>query len=212
MATRQMIKNNVTLRGSAQIVTEFFGYSINSILYQRGIYPPSEFESTKKYGLQMMVTKDKPLKEYLEKVLQQLNEWLMQGAVQKLVLVIASMEDATILERWSFDIETDKEVLKTGEARSKPEKEITREIQAIIRQITSSVTFLPILEVPCTFDLLIYTDKDSQVPMKWEESDPRFIKNSEEVRLRSFTTKIHSVGGTVTYKIQDEDSEEDDLN
>ncbi|ETO10448.1 mitotic spindle assembly checkpoint protein MAD2 [Reticulomyxa filosa] len=169
------------------------GYSINSILFQRGIYPPNEFEPTKKYGLQMMVTKDKQLKEYLQTVLQQLNEWLMTGTVQKLVLVITSMEDEAVLERWSFDIETDKEVIKTGEAKTKDEKEITREIQAIIRQITSSVTFLPILEVPCTFDLLIYTDKDCTVPVKWEESDPRFIKNSEEVRLRSFTTKVQTL-------------------
>ena len=29
----------VTLKGSAQLVKEFFGFGINSILYQRGIYP-----------------------------------------------------------------------------------------------------------------------------------------------------------------------------
>ena len=32
----------------------------------------------------------------------------------------------------------------------KDEKEITKEIQAIIRQITASVTFLPLLDEPCT--------------------------------------------------------------
>ena len=39
MATAQSTKNNITLRGSPAIVTEFFGYAVNSILYQRGIYP-----------------------------------------------------------------------------------------------------------------------------------------------------------------------------
>lgn len=29
----------VTLKGSALLVKEFFGFGINSILYQRGIYP-----------------------------------------------------------------------------------------------------------------------------------------------------------------------------
>lgn len=66
------------------------------------------------------------------------------------------------------------------------------EIQAIIRQITASVSFLPLLEEQCTFDLLVYTDKDSEVPALWEESDPRFIKDSTEVRLRSFTTKVRN--------------------
>ena len=34
----------------------------------------------------------------------------------------------------------------------------------------------------------------------WEESDPRYITNSDEVRLRSFTTKVHKVDASVTYK------------
>ncbi len=83
-----------------------------------------------------------------------------------------------------------------------------REIQAIIRQITSSVTFLPLLEDPCTFDLLIYTPNDCMVPKKWEESDPKYISKSNEVRLRSFTTKIHKVGTSVTYKADDDDDDE----
>ena len=41
------------------------------------------------------------------------------------------------------------------------------EIQAIIRQITASVTFLPMLEDKCTFDLLVYTKADSDVPQQW---------------------------------------------
>ena len=52
-----------------------------------------------------------------------------------------------------------------------------------------------------SFDLLIYTDKDLVVPEKWEESGPQFITNSEQVRLRSFTTSIHKVNSTVAYRI-----------
>lgn len=52
-----------------------------------------------------------------------------------------------------------------------------------------------------SFDLLIYTDKDLVVPEKWEESGPQFITNSEQVRLRSFTTTVHKVHSMVAYKI-----------
>ena len=38
--TQQLTKGAVTLKGSAQMVAKFFDYGINSILYQRGIYPP----------------------------------------------------------------------------------------------------------------------------------------------------------------------------
>lgn len=73
---------------------------------------------------------------------------------------------------------------------SKSEKEITQEIQAIIRQITASVTFLPLLNEACSFDLLVYADQDASVPLLWEDSDPCLIINSEEVKLRSFSTQV----------------------
>ena len=41
-----------------------------------------------------------------------------------------------------------------------------------------------------TFDLLVYTDAASNVPIEWEDSDPRFIQNAADVKLRSFTTKV----------------------
>jgi mitotic spindle assembly checkpoint protein MAD2 len=192
-------KSNITLKGSVEIVTEFFGYSINSILYQRGIYPPETFRRVNKYGLTMLVTTDDALNAYLENVLTQLSEWLAAGSVQKLVVVVTGQQTQETLERWVFDVHTDKSIGPEGKVE-KSQKEITSEIQAIIRQITASVTFLPLLDEPCTFDLLVYTDNDVDVPQAWEESDPRYIANSDEVKLRSFTTKVHRVDACVSYK------------
>lgn len=36
------------------------------------------------------------------------SEWLFECTVQKLVLVITSLETNDVLERWQFDIECDK--------------------------------------------------------------------------------------------------------
>ena len=128
----------------------------------------------------------------------------MQRAVQSLVIVITGVTSQEVLERWTFNIEADGAPSADG-ARppEKSEKEISGEIQAIIRQITASVTFLPLLEEACTFDLLVYTNVDSDVPSQWEESDPRYIAHSEEVRLRSFTTKVHRVNAAVAYRAED---------
>jgi len=52
------------------------------------------------------------------------------------------------------------------------------------------VTFLPLLNEPACFDLLVYADKQATVPVTWEDSDPCFIANSEHVKLRSFDTKV----------------------
>jgi mitotic spindle assembly checkpoint protein MAD2 len=72
------------------------------------------------------------------------------------------------------------------------------------------VSFLPLLDCACTFDLLIYTHAETNVPTEWEESDPKYISKSNEVRLRSFTTKVHRVDASVAYKVVDDDTDFDD--
>ena len=106
-STATQAANEITLRGSTAIVTEFFGYSINSILYQRGIYPPETFSRVQEYGLSMLVTQDKGLQEYLSKILSQVSQWLVGGEVQKLVIVVTGAETGESLERWTFNVETD---------------------------------------------------------------------------------------------------------
>ncbi len=44
-----------------------------SILYQRGVYPPEDFEPQKQYGLTMMVSTEPGIKKYLCSVLEQMS-------------------------------------------------------------------------------------------------------------------------------------------
>ena len=66
---------------------------------------------------------------------------------------------------------------------------------------------MPLLNEPCSFDLLIYTNKTAVVPKKWEDSDPRYIMNSQEVKLRSFTTSVSfciiAVGMHISFNLND---------
>lgn len=202
--------NVITLKGSCDIVKEFFHYSVNSILYQRGVYPPESFRRVQNYGLTMLVTADEKLEGYLEQVLRQLGTWLLEGRVSQVVCVIKGVESGETLERWVFDVEAEREeghensgaAGNVRKVSDKDEKEVKKEIRAIIRQITSSVTFLPMLQEACAFDLLVYADKDAQVPLTWEDTDPHMIRDEEraDVQLRSFSTKIHKVDTMVSYR------------
>lgn len=158
---------------------------------------PETFKRESKYGLTVLTTSDEGLLQYLNQVVQQVETWLQGGDVQRLVVVVAGADSGETLERWQFNVTLEGE--ETGEnsnpnsaapKNTKSVKEIHNEIQAIIRQITASVTFLPLLNEPCTFDLLVYTNKDAVVPAKWAESDPCYIMNSQQVKLRSFTTTV----------------------
>uniref|UniRef100_A0A7S3ZV24 HORMA domain-containing protein n=1 Tax=Pelagomonas calceolata TaxID=35677 RepID=A0A7S3ZV24_9STRA len=194
--------STISLRGSVDLVQEFFEYAINSILYQRGIYPPEEFRRVAKYGLSMMVASDDGLQTYLKKILAQLKTWLEEGDVQRLVVVVTGVETNETLERWTFAVNAcDTE--NAAPSTAGDIKAITKQIQAIIRQITASVTFLPLLDEACAFDLLVYTRKTAAVPGAWEDSDPKYIADSQEVKLRSFTTSVHSVEAAVAYKDHD---------
>merc|ERR1712110_1025251 len=113
--------------------------------------------------------------------------------------------------RWEFNVEYETDDNKentskentTGNFKNKTdkdEKKIKQEIREVIRQITASVTFLPLLDCICSFDVLIHTHKDLDVPIEWGESEACLIKNPEHVQLRSFSTNIHKVDTAVCYK------------
>ncbi|KAJ3392573.1 MAD2 mitotic arrest deficient-like 1 [Entophlyctis sp. JEL0112] len=153
-------------------------------------------------------------------------QWILAKQISKLVLVLTSLETREVVERWQFNIDLE-DPIALGPAnpantnkrqqpsapppqpqkpqKPKTEKEITNEIAAIMRQITASVSFLPLMTEPCTFNVLTYTSKDVEVPTQWVDSDARLIsKNAEQVRLRSFSTSVHKVDALVAYRLGDD--------
>ncbi|CAO3570594.1 unnamed protein product [Mortierella alpina] len=223
-------RNQITLRGSTKIIVEFFEYCINSLLFQRGIYAPEHFKVTKKYGLSMLVTTSVEVKSHMREILKQVEAWLMACKVEKLILAIKSKETMAVLERWQFDIQNSKDRTATAQQNAlsdpalssassltatappstptpkheKSEQEIQSEIQAILRQITASVTFLPMLDEKCTWTILCQTEVDAEVPATWSDADPHLVHNAEQVRLRSFSTNIHKVDAMVAYRLHDD--------
>ncbi|PSK42367.1 mitotic spindle checkpoint component mad2 [Elsinoe australis] len=212
--------HKLALKGSSKLVTEFFEYCIHTILFQRGVYPPEDFTAVKKYGLNMLVAQDDQVKAYIKKIMSQLNKWMLKSKISKLVIVITSKETGEHVERWQFDVQIFSKDLKSKKAAGqssneneaaapseapteKADPEIQAEIQSVFRQITASVTFLPMLDGNCTFNVLVYADADSEVPMEWGDSDAKEIKNPEKVQLRSFSTNNHRVDTLVSYRLGD---------
>ncbi|KAL9005639.1 MAG: hypothetical protein Q9188_001595 [Gyalolechia gomerana] len=193
-------------------------HELSSSSFQRGVYPAEDFTAVKKYGLNMLVTSDDQVKAYIKKIMSQLHKWMVGGKISKLVVVITSKETGEHVERWQFDVQIFNKPTKKSTTPKpadnenaapvehdqpppeKTEKEIQAEIQSIFRQITASVTFLPQLDGNCTFNVLVYADADSDVPIEWGDSDAKEIKNGEKVQLRSFSTSNHRVDTLVSYR------------
>ncbi len=152
-------------------------------------------------------------------------DWLTQGVAQKLVLVIKGLESDLTLERWVFDIECtsgggggvnarhtttssssgvaaikSSSTGSSGIVDANALKDVSQEISAVLRQITSSMTFLPVLTEPSSFDILVYTDRESEVPPAWTQCDPCYVLNPEDDRLRSINNNVHNVDVRVFYR------------
>ncbi|POR34817.1 Uncharacterized protein TPAR_05018 [Tolypocladium paradoxum] len=184
--------------------------------------------SVKKYGLNMLVSADDQVKAYIRKIMSQLDKWMVGGQISKLVIVITDKDTGEHVERWQFDVQISQPAPKSkskppspssstprtadqenatpslaaaAAAADKTEPEIQAEIAAIFRQITASVTFLPQLSGDCTFNVLVYADADSDVPVEWGDSDAKEIAGGEHVQLRGFSTASHRVDTLVSYRL-----------
>src|SRR5689334_19870235 len=104
--------HKLSLKGSSKLVSEFFEYSINTILFQRGVYPAEDFTAVKKYGLNMLVSADDQVKAYIKKIMSQLKKWMEGSKISKLVVVITSKETGEHVERWQFDVSNLKHAIK----------------------------------------------------------------------------------------------------
>lgn len=153
-------------------------------------------------------------------------EWLLTGSVTQLVLAIISKDSRVTMERWVFDINLVKQPAAEGGATYvdvtacvywlfadqrenrppvKPESEIQAEIRNILKQIVSTVTFLPVIDEPTVFNILAYTSESADVPAdEWVDTDPLAIEagKSQQVKLRSFSTDVHRIEAMVAYRYE----------
>lgn len=120
-------------------------------------------------------------------------------------MIISNVHTKEVLECWDFTVKSEPVENETVDPKnptsSKELKRIQQEIRDVMRQISATVSYLPLLDCICSFDVLIHTLKDCAVPEKWDEANPVFIQNSQTVKLRSFSTGLHNVDTVVNYKM-----------
>lgn len=206
-STKQQTVGSVTLKGSADLIKEYLDYGINSILYQRGIYPSEMFEPAEHFGITVYMTTNEGLKSFLTSILDQIQDWICENRMRKISLIISNTSTKEVLERWDFNIdyECDENGSAVGNGKTVGKKDlklIQKEIRDVLRQISASISFLPLLDCLCSFDLHVYTNQGCEVPEEWDETQPCFIANAQELSLRTFSTSLHKVGTRVIYKAE----------
>lgn len=202
----------LNIKGSSRVVSDYFEICIHNILFQRNIYPKEDFKVIRKFGLNLVFSKDEEINRYIKTIIRQLHRWIFDGKINWLTLLIISKETDEITEKWMFHIDIIQDLksnnLKNNEmCTSKSIAETQQEIQAIIRQISAAITFLPQFDEPQTFKVLVHTIGDIKTSKDWD--DAKHFKdmtegNLESVKFNEFGTNNHSISTFVTYKTKDQ--------
>lgn len=116
------------------------------MLYQRSVYPPEDFETVNEFGLFLIRSCNDEVKSYMKRLFCQIENWIFNDGIRQVCLVIKGCNSEHVLERWQFKI-----LLINEPSFEKNEKEIEGEIRALMKQITASVTFLPLIEEKSIF-------------------------------------------------------------
>lgn len=120
-------------------------------------------------------------------------------------MVITNAHTKEVLECWDFKMQAELGDGDTSDAtKLTSTKELSRiqnEIRDVMRQISATVSYLPLLDCICTFDVMIHTLQNTELPAKWDETGAIVIQNAQAVQLRSFSTGLHKVDTVVNYKM-----------
>ncbi|CAK1552783.1 unnamed protein product [Leptosia nina] len=206
--SQQQTKNCITLRGSAQILCEYLKFAVNSVLFQRGLYPPETFKAEQQYGITLLISEDPQIKSFLTNLLTQSEEWIINKKVSKLSLIILNVANKEVLECWDFNVQYEEGDVALSKEKnetvgSKDLKKIKQEIRDVMLQIAATISYLPLLDCRCSFDVLVHAKTDCDIPEKWAEAEPVAITNAQNVQLKSFSTSLNKMETIVSYKLND---------
>lgn len=153
------------------------------------------------------MSKDEKIIAFLQNVLCQVQDWLARNEVEKISMVITNVHTKEVLECWDFKVQNEPgdgpKIDPVNPTSSKELKKIQAEIRDVMRQIAATISYLPLIEYICTFDVLIHTLKNTDVPEKWNETGDVQIQNAQTVQLKSFSTGLHKLDTIVNYKMTD---------
>ncbi|OXU16927.1 hypothetical protein TSAR_011304 [Trichomalopsis sarcophagae] len=189
---------SISLKSSAELVIQYLRYALNYIIYQRELAPSNSFEVDKEYGLSLMRCTDEKIARYIASSLKHAENYINQRGLNELNFVIFNKGSMEVCEKWVFQIEYESEntISKTNRTN------IQAEIRAVLRQIITSINFLPIIDSSHKFKIVFRPSSIQVVAQFPFEIFPYSltILQSEELSFRKMSTSFHTVETKVVYK------------
>ncbi|XP_023247028.1 mitotic spindle assembly checkpoint protein MAD2A-like isoform X2 [Copidosoma floridanum] len=198
----------ITLQGSAAMVREYIELGMSSILYQREVCPADDFQQTKYHGLNLFKVKNEKNFKKFAGDLGDIENFLAKKEVASVTLALINVDTREYLEKWTFEITYEDESgggsqdHSSSSCGTKDTEAIQREIRAVIKQILSANSILPLL-VENNVVYEIQAQERPGVPLwgGWTVvSEDTGIENQEKIEFRDLSTSVHGVHTEVLYK------------
>ncbi|KAG9087136.1 Mitotic spindle checkpoint component mad2, partial [Ceratobasidium sp. 392] len=171
---------------------------LKSILFYRGVYESEDFRAVTKYDQDLVITRDDEVTKFLDRFFKQVEEWLGQNLIHKVILVIVSKDTGKTLERWVFNLEP-----HTGPAHL---DKIQLKIQSSLKQLKATIPIFPDLKEPTVFNLLAVAKDEplhslNETAEKWTDAHPHAIPADirDQTALRGFNTSDTKLNMNVVY-------------
>lgn len=126
--------------------------------------------------------------------------------VDKVSMIIKNVAADEVVECWDFKVTSEPIMEGSDPNKVKSDKDLKKiqaEIRDVMRQIAATVSYLPLLECNCSFDVLIHTRENVEEPDGWGETSNVEIKDGQTVQLKTFSTGLQKVDTIVSYKMNE---------
>uniref|UniRef100_A0A5S6QAK4 HORMA domain-containing protein n=1 Tax=Trichuris muris TaxID=70415 RepID=A0A5S6QAK4_TRIMR len=168
-------------------------FAINTITYQRQLYPADVFTRVVKFGLPLMVNASDTFNDFIQRAIRTTKERLANSQIQKVSLVICSIPLNATVERWEFVISPTNEVKMRGDWK--------KQVQRIFRSISAVACFMKPLPPFCECDIEFCIPTGSSVPEDCEAIHPMFPEVAQDhslpgANMGSADLQIHVIAET----------------
>jgi mitotic spindle assembly checkpoint protein MAD2B len=180
LETRNVAQNTLTtFQSLLTTFSDFLVVSIHTILYERGIYPPNTFISTRKYNFPVRQNRHPRVCQWITDAVTAVEAEMLKGTVNRVAVVIYA-PTAEVMERFMFDVSSFPEVqpeealtLFEGDGNSTDREELNKvsiadieeQLRATVRKLAYCGSKLGPLPKDSTYTIAVELKEKADPPI-----------------------------------------------
>ncbi|OWP06494.1 hypothetical protein B2J93_9267 [Marssonina coronariae] len=169
-----------------QTLTSFLTVALHTIIYTRGIYPPTTFMTTRAYNFPVHQSRHPAVCDWINSSIASISVLLQKGSVKRIAVPIFD-DTGEVMERFMFDVErfpvvgekerwTEFEGRVEGEQAGVKRADVEEQLRGTIRRLDYACSKLAPLPGGCTFSVAVELRDEAEVPIghpqPWIPSEP----------------------------------------